>query len=99
VDKAIKKALLRLPLMRAEEYRKLYLLRTEDMYLRLQPRMSKGDPRAIDSGLRVLNSQCNILGLSPRQAGTTDEELRSQPITELLEALGPLDDEEEDKAA
>ena len=98
VNKAVKKALLRLPLIRAEEYRKIYLLRTEDMYLRLQPRMAKGDPRAIDSGLRVLNGQCNIMGLSPQQTGTTAAESKSHPITELLEALGPLDDEE-DKAA
>jgi hypothetical protein len=60
--KAYHKAMDRQPAIDAEVYRKEDTARLEDMYLKLQPGISKGDPRHIDTGVRVLAHKAKLNG-------------------------------------
>jgi hypothetical protein len=61
----------RQPSIDAEVYRKEDTARLEDMYLKLQPGISNGDPRYIDAGVRVLAHKAKLNGYAaePDQVG------------------------------
>jgi hypothetical protein len=63
----------RQPAIDAEVYRKEDTARLEDMYLKLQGGISKGDPRHIDTGVRVLAHKAKLNGyaVEPDQVGNT----------------------------
>ena len=71
--KAYHKAMDRQPAIDAEVYRKEDTARLEEMYLKLQPGISSGDPRHIDAGVRVLAHKAKLNGYAaePDQVGTS----------------------------
>jgi hypothetical protein len=62
VFKAYNKAIGRQPSVDVEIFRKEDTARCEEMYLKLQPGISKGDPRHIDAGVRVLAHKAKLNG-------------------------------------
>lgn len=60
---AVTKVLNALPNEEAEHYRKLQVERCEDMFLALQPRIQAGDSQAVNSGLKALVHEVEILGI------------------------------------
>jgi hypothetical protein len=73
VFKAYHKAMDRQPAIDAEVYRKEDTARLEDMYLKLQPGISNGDPRHIDAGVRVLAHKAKLNGyaVDPEQVSNS----------------------------
>ena len=62
VYKAYHKAMDRQPAIDAEVFRKEDTARMEEMYLKLQTGISKGDPRHIDTAVRVLGHKAKLNG-------------------------------------
>ena len=71
--KAYHKVMDRQPAIDAEVYRKEDTARLEDMYLKLQGGISKGDPRHIDTGVRVLAHKAKLNGyaVDPEQVSNS----------------------------
>jgi len=61
-DKSFKRAIARQPALELGAYRKLDNARTEEMYLNLQPGIRKGNPRAIEVGIKVLDHTAKVNG-------------------------------------
>jgi hypothetical protein len=63
----------RQPAIDAEVFRKEDTARLEDMYLKLQPGISNGDPRHIDTAVRVLAHKAKLNGytVEPEQVGNS----------------------------
>lgn len=55
--KALLKAITREPSLAVEESRKIDHARSEDMFMNLQPAIRKGNLRAIETGVKVLDHQ------------------------------------------
>jgi hypothetical protein len=72
VYKAYHKAMDRQPALDAEVFRKEDTARLEDMYLKLQPGISNGDPRHIDTAVRLLAHKAKLNGyaVEPDQVGS-----------------------------
>ena len=70
VFKAYHKAMDRQPAIDAEVFRKEDTARCEDMFLKLQPGISKGDPHHIDTAVRVLAHKAKLNGyaVEPEQS-------------------------------
>jgi hypothetical protein len=70
IYKGYRKAMERQPAIDAAIHRKEDTARLEDMYLKLQPGISNGDPRHIDAGVRVLAHKAKLNGyaVDPEQA-------------------------------
>jgi hypothetical protein len=62
VHRAFRRAVLRLPNAEAAELRKLDSERLEAMFLALQAAILKGDPKAVDAGVRVLAHKARLNG-------------------------------------
>jgi hypothetical protein len=62
VFKAYHKAMDRQPAINAEIFRREDTARCEEMYLKLQSGISKGDPRHIDTAVRVLAHKSKLNG-------------------------------------
>jgi hypothetical protein len=93
--KAFKKAIAREPSLELEEFRKLDTERAEEMLLNLQPAIRKGNPRAIEVGLKLLDHNAKIQGYaSPQRHELTGKD--GQPLTmlEVLKVIGPIPDED-----
>ena len=73
VYKNYHKAMDRQPAIDAEVYRKEDTARLEDMYLKLQGGISNGDPRHIDTAVRVLahKAKLNGYGVEPDEVGSS----------------------------
>ena len=73
IYKGYRKAMERQPAIDAEVYRKEDTARLEDMYLKLQPGISNGDPRHIDTAVRVLTHKAKLNGyaVAPDQVGNS----------------------------
>ena len=73
VFKAYHKAMDRQPAINAEVFRKEDTARCEEMYLKLQSGISKGDPRHIDTGVRVLAHKAKLNGyaIEPEQVNNS----------------------------
>jgi hypothetical protein len=71
--KAYHKVMDRQPAIDAAVFRKEDTARLEDMYLKLQPGISNGDPRHIDTAVRVLSHKAKLNGyaVEPDQVGNT----------------------------
>jgi len=72
VFKAYHKAMDRQPAINAEVFRKEDTARMEEMYLKLQSGISKGDPRHIDTAVRVLAHKAKLNGyaVEPEQVSS-----------------------------
>ena len=93
--KAFRKAIARQPSLEVEEFRKLDNARSEEMFLNLQPAIRKGNVRAIDSGIKVLDHAARINGYAaPQRHELTGKDGKPLTLVQLLEAVGEIDDEE-----
>lgn len=65
--KACRKALAREPVLGVEELRKIDHARSEDMFMNLQPAIRKGNMRAIETGIKLLDHSAKINGYGAAQ--------------------------------
>ena len=72
--KAFRKASAREPELELGEMRRLDNARSEELYLGLQPGIRKGNVRAIETGIKVLDHSAKINGYAARTATRTDRE-------------------------
>ncbi|MGC2223685.1 MAG: hypothetical protein WA624_15700 [Methylocella sp.] len=96
IHKAFRRAIAREPSVMAEEFRKLDTARCEDMFLNLQPGIRKGNTRSIEAGVKVLRHSASINGYAAAQRHElTGKDGSPLTLVQLLEAVGPIKDEEE----
>jgi hypothetical protein len=96
--KAFKRALSREPALAAEEFRQLDTLRCEEMFMNLQLGVRKGNPRAVEASVKVLRHSAQINGYAAAQRHElTGKDGKPLTLVQLLEAVGPIDEDEEDK--
>jgi hypothetical protein len=94
--KAFRKAIAREPSLAVEEFRKLDTARSEEMFLNLQPGIRKGNPRAVEVGIKVLDHTAKINGYAAAQKHElTGKDGKPLTLVQLLEAVGPIPDEDE----
>jgi hypothetical protein len=94
--KAFRKALAREPSLAAEEFRKLDSARCEEMFLNLQPGIRKGSARSIEAGVKVLRHSAQINGYAkPQRHELTGKDGSPLTLVQLLEAVGPISDEDQ----
>ena len=94
--KAFKKAIAREPSLELEEFRKLDNERTEEMFMNLQPGIRKGNPRAVEAGIKVLRHSAQINGYAaPQRHELTGKDGTPLTLVQLLEAVGPISDDDE----
>ena len=94
--KAFRKAISREPALEAEALRKLDTARSEELYLNLQPAIRKGNVRAVEAGVKVLSHAAKINGYAaPQRHELTGKDGRPLTLVELLQAVGPIGDEDE----
>jgi hypothetical protein len=90
--KAFRKALAREQALQLEEMRKLDNSRSEELYMNLQPSIRKGNPRAAEVGIKVLDHAARINGYAaPQKHELTGED--GKPLT--LVQLRPIGGEDE----
>jgi hypothetical protein len=95
--KALKRALGREPALAAEEFRKIDTARCEDMFLNSQPGVRKGNPRAVEASVKVLRHVAQLNGYAAAQRHElTGKDGRPLTLVQLLEAVGPIDNENEE---
>jgi hypothetical protein len=93
--KAFTRALAKQPAIAIEELRKVDYVRSEEMFLNLQPGIRKGNTRSIDVGLRVLDHTAKIQGYSaPQKHELTGKDGEPLTLLQLLKEVGDLDNEE-----
>jgi hypothetical protein len=94
--KAFKRAIAREPSLELEELRRLDNARCEEMLMNLQPAIRKGNPRAIEVGIKVLDHSVKINGYDAAQKHElTGKDGKPLTIVNLLEGLGPTSDKEQ----
>ena len=76
--KAYQRALDREPSLEAREHRRLDIDRSEELYLSLQPGIKKGDPKAIEAAVRVLNHKAKIIGYPDPSKTAVNEGLETK---------------------
>jgi hypothetical protein len=95
--KACRKAIAREPSLEVEELRKIDHARSEDMLMNLQPAIRKGNARAIETGIKVLDHQAKINGYAaPQRHELTGRDGKPLTLVQLLEAVGPIPDEDKE---
>jgi hypothetical protein len=93
--KAFTKAIAKLPTLNVEELRKVDNARSEEMFLNLQPGIRKGNPRAIEIGIRVLDHAAKINGYTaPQKHELTGKDGKPLTLVQLLNTIGDIPDEE-----
>jgi hypothetical protein len=93
--KAFRKALARQPALELEELRKLDNARSEEMFLNLQPGIRKGNVRAIEVGIKVLDHSAKVNGhATPQRHELTGRDGKPLTLVDLLHAVGKIGDEE-----
>jgi hypothetical protein len=96
--KAFKKALAREPSLAVDELRKLDNARAEELFLNLQPAIRKGNPRAVEVGIKLLDHAARINGYAaPQRHELTSKDGQPLTLVQLLEAVGPLPDDDPEK--
>jgi hypothetical protein len=96
--KAFRKAIAREPSLEVEEYRKIDNARSEEMFLHLQPAIRKGKERAVEVGIKLLDHSAKINGYAaPQRHELTGKDGKPLTLVQLIEAVGPLNDEEKDE--
>ena len=94
--KLFRRAIAREPSLELEELRRLDNARCEEMLMNLQPGIRKGNPRAIEVGLKVLDHSVKINGYGAAQKHElTGKDGKPLTIVNLLEALGPIPEEDQ----
>jgi hypothetical protein len=95
--KACRKAIAREPSLEVGELRKIDHARSEEMFLNLQPAIRKGNVRAIETGIKVLSHSARINGYAaPEKHELTGKDGKPLTLVQLLEAVGPIPDEDEE---
>jgi hypothetical protein len=95
VPQSIQKAVARAPSLAVEELRKLDNARSEEMWMNLQPAIRKGNPRAIEVGVRVLDHTAKIQGYAaPQKHELTGKDGKPLTLVHLLNEVGPIPEEE-----
>ena len=93
--KSFRKAIAREPSLEVEELRRLDLARCEEMYLNLQPAVRKGDPRAVEVGLRLLDHSARFNGYAaPHKHELAGKDGSPLTLIQLLNTIGPIPDED-----
>src|ERR1700693_2466926 len=93
--KAFQRALRRQPSLEVKELRKLDNARTEEMFLNLQPGIRKGNVRAIEVGIKVLEHSAKMNGHNaPQRHEVTGKDGRPITLIQILDAMEELPDEE-----
>lgn len=93
--KAFTRAIARTPALNVEELRKIDTARSEEMFLNLQPGIRKGNARAIEVGIRVLDHAAKINGYAaPQRHELTGKDGKPLTLVQLLDAIGDIPDEE-----
>jgi hypothetical protein len=93
--KAFQKAIAQEPLLELEEFRKLDAERTEEMLLNLQPEIRKGNPRAIEVGIKLLDHTAKVQGYaSPQKPELTGKDGQPLTLLQVLKVIGPIPDED-----
>jgi hypothetical protein len=94
--KACRKAIAREPALEVEELRKIDHARSEEMFMNLQPAIRKGSALAIETGIKVLDHAAKINGYAaPQRHELTGKDGRPITLVQLLDAVGPITDEDE----
>jgi hypothetical protein len=94
--KAFKRAIAREPASEVEELRKLDNARSEELFLNLQPSIRKGNARAVEVGIKVLDHSAKINGYAaPQRHELTGKDGKPLTLVQLLEAVGPISDEDQ----
>jgi len=93
--KAFKRAIGREPSLEVQEFRKLDTARSEEMLMNLQPAIRKGNVRAVEAGIKVLDHTAKINGYAaPNKHELTGKDGKPLTLVQLLNAIGPITDEE-----
>jgi len=93
--KAFKRAIAREPSLELEEFRKLDTERAEEMFMNLQPAIRKGNPRAIEVGVKLLDHTAKIQGYaSPQRHELTGKDGQPLTLLQVLKVIGPIPDED-----
>jgi hypothetical protein len=67
------------------------------MLFNLQPDIRKGNPRAVEVGLKLLRHEAQIHGYAaPQRHELTGKDGQPLTLVQLIEAIGPIAEEEED---
>jgi hypothetical protein len=92
--KACKKAINREPSLAVDELRKLDNSRSEELFLNLQPSIRKGNARAVEVGIKLLDHSARINGYAaPQRHELTGKDGKALTLVQLLEAVGPIEEE------
>ena len=92
--KAFKKAIAREPSLAVDELRKLDNSRSEELFFNLQPSIRKGNARAVEVGIKLLDHSARINGYGAAQRHElTGKDGKPLTLVQLLEAVGPISDE------
>ena len=92
VHSAFRRGIVRLPNAQAEELRKLDTERLESMLLSLQAGIRKGDPRAIEVGVKVLVHKAEINGYkAPAKVEMTNDARIKVELQQQAQMLSDLD--------
>jgi hypothetical protein len=93
--KAFRKAIAREPSLAVDELRKLDSSRSEELFLDLQPAIRKGNARAVEVGIKLLDRSARIHGYAaPHRHELTGKDGKPLTLVQLLEAIGPITNEE-----
>ena len=91
---AFRKAIAREPSLEVEEFRKLDTERAEEMLMNLQPAIRKGNPRAIEIGVKLLDHMTKTNGFaSPLRHELTGKDGQPLTLLQVLKVIGPIPDE------
>jgi len=78
-----------------EEFRKLDTARCEEMLFNLQPDIRKGNPRAVEVGLKLLRHEAQIHGYAaPQRHELTGKDGQPLTLLQVLKVIGPIPDED-----
>jgi hypothetical protein len=92
--KAFRKAIGREPSLAVAELRTLDNTRSEELFLNLQPSVRKGDARAIEVGIKLLDHSARINGYAaPHRHELAGKDGKPLTLVQLLEAVGPIDED------
>jgi len=92
-DEAFKRAIARQPALERDAYRKLDNARTDEMYLNLQPGIRRGNERAIEVSIKVLDHSVKVNGYAaapepPNQSTPLEDPEYRPTIAAIRRILG-----------
>jgi hypothetical protein len=93
--KAFRKAIAREPALEVEEFRKLDTVRCERPVHESATCIRKGNARAVEVGIKVLDHTAKINGYgAPQKHELTGKDGKPLTLVQLLEAIGPISNED-----